>query len=205
MVDFLVFIVFWLAFVAWFLAKPSPYSRLALVMPIGAVLVLYGVLGQPFVPASYHASLRAAQLQQWQMPADLLPRIDQLAARLKEQPDDVEGWRMLGQSYYVSGQLNRARLTYERARQIFPNDLALLSLQADLLLQLRDENGYEIFHQLLARTTEQDQLMALIQRTIELEALREARDAIRRLQELYPENARPRTFLEDSTKSLQSP
>ena len=139
------------------------------------------------------------------MPTDLLPRIDQLAERLKEQPDDVEGWRMLGQSYYVSGQLNRARLAYERARQIFPNDLALLSLQADLLLQLRDENGYEVFHQLLARTTEQDQLMALIQRTIELEALREARDAIRRLQELYPENARPRQFLEDSTKSLQSP
>ena len=112
---------------------------------------------------------------------------------------------MLGQSYYVSGQLNRARLAYERARQIFPDDLALLSLQADLLLQLRDESGYEVFHQLLARTTEQDQLMALIQRTIELEALREARDAIVRLQELYPENARPRQFLEDSTKSLQSP
>ena len=198
-------IIVWLAFVAWFLTKPSPYSRLALGIPIGAVLIIYGFLGQPFVPASYHASLRAAQLQQWQMPTDLLPRIDQLAERLKENPHDVEGWRMLGQSYYVSGQLNRARLAYERARQIFPDDLALLSLQADLLLQLRDENGYEVFHQLLARTTEQDQLMALIQRTIELEALREARDAIVRLQELYPENARPRQFLEDSTKSLQSP
>ena len=52
MFDFLVFIVFWLAFVAWFLAKPSPYSRLALGIPLVAVLVLYGFLGQPFVPAS---------------------------------------------------------------------------------------------------------------------------------------------------------
>jgi len=56
-----------------------------------------------------------------------------LAARLKDQPDDVAGWIMLGRSYIAMGRLDEALPAFERAVKLKPNDASVLADMADAL------------------------------------------------------------------------
>jgi cytochrome c-type biogenesis protein CcmH len=51
--------------------------------------------------------------------------VERLAARLEQQPDDVEGWARLGRSYMVLGEPGKARDAYARAVKLRPDDPAL--------------------------------------------------------------------------------
>lgn len=57
--------------------------------------------------------------------------VDKLAARLKDRPDDAEGWMMLGRSYTVLGRFAEALPAYARATQLQPKNAALLADYAD--------------------------------------------------------------------------
>jgi cytochrome c-type biogenesis protein CcmH len=57
--------------------------------------------------------------------------VAQLAARLEQHPDDVEGWSRLGRSYMVLGQPEKAREAYTRALKLRPDDAALKQALAD--------------------------------------------------------------------------
>jgi cytochrome c-type biogenesis protein CcmH len=59
-----------------------------------------------------------------------------LAARLENQPDDLEGWRMLGRSYRVLGELAKAADAYGRVAEALPDDLTAQIDYADALLAL---------------------------------------------------------------------
>lgn len=59
--------------------------------------------------------------------------VEKLAARLKEQPNDGEGWAMLGRSYNVLGRLPEAIAAYEKALALRKNDANLLADYADTL------------------------------------------------------------------------
>src|SRR5690606_29108125 len=62
--------------------------------------------------------------------------IAQLAALMAENPDDVEGWRLLGRSYVSLGDYTRARQAFEEAwrRVLNPdNDLKLSLAEAYVL------------------------------------------------------------------------
>ncbi len=59
--------------------------------------------------------------------------IERLAARLKEQPDDAEGWSMLGRSYMAMGRADEAAEAFGRAVKISPDDASLLADYADVL------------------------------------------------------------------------
>jgi cytochrome c-type biogenesis protein CcmH len=48
--------------------------------------------------------------------------IEQLAARLKHNPDDVRGWKMLGWSYLNTGRADEAVKVYETALRLMPSD-----------------------------------------------------------------------------------
>ena len=65
------------------------------------------------------------------MNLDLMVMIDKLANRLKEQPDNAEGWVMLGRSYTVVGQHADALKAYERAVALRPTDAQVLADYAD--------------------------------------------------------------------------
>ena len=62
---------------------------------------------------------------------EFLGMIQKLADRLKEQPDNVEGWVMLGRSYTVVGQYPDALKAYERAVALRPDDAQVLADYAD--------------------------------------------------------------------------
>ncbi len=51
--------------------------------------------------------------------------VERLAARLQQQPDDVDGWARLGRSYMVLNEPDKAREAYARAVKLRPDDPAL--------------------------------------------------------------------------------
>jgi cytochrome c-type biogenesis protein CcmH len=58
-----------------------------------------------------------------------------LEARLQQNPNDFEGWRMLGRTYLVSGDAVKAAAAYEKANSIAPQkDMALLIDLAEALV-----------------------------------------------------------------------
>jgi cytochrome c-type biogenesis protein CcmH len=66
---------------------------------------------------------------------------DRLAARLKAQPDDGEGWSMLGRTYMALGRQTEAFAAYEQAVKLRPNDASTIADYADALAV---KNGREL-------------------------------------------------------------
>ncbi|MCJ8155878.1 tetratricopeptide repeat protein [Sphingomonas sp. LaA6.9] len=60
--------------------------------------------------------------------------IAQLEARLKEKPDDVEGWQMLGWSFFETGRYAEAATAYRKAIALSPNNGELWSALGEALV-----------------------------------------------------------------------
>jgi cytochrome c-type biogenesis protein CcmH len=63
--------------------------------------------------------------------------VERLADRLKQNPDDTEGWSRLGRSYMVLNQPEKAVEAYARAAALKPDDLALKQQYAEALIEAR--------------------------------------------------------------------
>ncbi|HIB18147.1 MAG TPA: c-type cytochrome biogenesis protein CcmI [Alphaproteobacteria bacterium] len=61
--------------------------------------------------------------------------VGRLAARLEENPDDVEGWKRLGNARRVLGELSASELAYGRALALAPNDVNALVAQAEVAME----------------------------------------------------------------------
>jgi len=66
-------------------------------------------------------------------PEQILALVDKLAQRLKENPDDAEGWGMLGRAYVVLGRHPEALPAYRKALALRKDDASLLADTADAL------------------------------------------------------------------------
>ncbi|MEO7403154.1 MAG: c-type cytochrome biogenesis protein CcmI [Burkholderiales bacterium] len=66
-------------------------------------------------------------------PEQIAAMIEKLAARMKEKPDDPEGWIMLGRSYSVIGKFPEAASAYASAAKLLPDNAQVLADQADTL------------------------------------------------------------------------
>jgi cytochrome c-type biogenesis protein CcmH len=60
--------------------------------------------------------------------------VDGLAARLEQQPDDIEGWRMLGRSFAALGETARSAEAYRQAARRLPGDLTAQVEYAEALM-----------------------------------------------------------------------
>jgi cytochrome c-type biogenesis protein CcmH len=119
-------------------AKPSGLLLAGLAVGVLAIAAAgYVLKGTPTAPA---------EAEQPQMvsadgkPAPHATGADQIAAmtdklsqRLKEKPDDVEGWSMLARSYSVLGRHADALKAYEKASNLRKDDPTLLADYADSL------------------------------------------------------------------------
>lgn len=56
---------------------------------------------------------------------DVNTMIERLAARLKTTPEDIQGWRMLGWSYFNTGHYEQAAAAYARAVELDPSSAEL--------------------------------------------------------------------------------
>jgi cytochrome c-type biogenesis protein CcmH len=61
--------------------------------------------------------------------------VEKLAAKLEKQPDNVEGWLMLGRSYMAMKQPGRAMAAYERGMQVDAENSTLLLAYAEAMAQ----------------------------------------------------------------------
>ena len=98
--------------------------------------ILYGFAGRPDLAGRAPAAPEAAAAPQAEapQPGAVNAMIAGLAARLEREPGDIDGWRMLGWSYYKVGQFDQAAAAYGRAVALAPDDGELLSLQGEALV-----------------------------------------------------------------------
>lgn len=78
----------------------------------------------PPVPAGAPAGMTPEMINQM---------VDRLAARLKDNPDDVAGWARLARAYKVQGRSDEALQAYGKTGRLLDTDADLLTQYADLL------------------------------------------------------------------------
>ena len=110
-------------------------KKLAFVLVIGmpiAIIGLYFLLGNP-------AALDVAKDPQAKQVEEM---VSQLENKLKKDPNNPSGWMFLGRSYAVMNRLPEARMAYQKAIALDPQNADLLADLADLVaFQNKDING----------------------------------------------------------------
>jgi cytochrome c-type biogenesis protein CcmH len=114
---------------------PAPRSRalvaiLALAIPAFS-LGLYLFVGNPgalHLEIEHQANARQLEAM-----------IERLATRLRDSPEDVEGWKLLGRTYSVLGRFPEAADAYAKAALRAPRDAQVLADLADVLAMSRAE------------------------------------------------------------------
>ncbi len=79
-----------------------------------------------------------------------------LEGRLKEQPDDGEGWNMLGRSYLVLKRYSDAARAYKKTRELLGDNPALLADTAEALIMANNNQFSEESVNLLNQTLQLD-------------------------------------------------
>ena len=82
--------------------------------------------------------------------------VERLAARLRENPDDVEGWKLLGRSYSALGRFRSRPTAYAKAAAREPRDAQLLADFADVLAMAQGQRLEGEPEKLIARALEID-------------------------------------------------
>ncbi len=99
---------------------------IAVALPVLAAF-LYTLLGAPLALEAEPESPHAAA------PQAIEAMVDSLAQRLKERPDDIEGWHMLARSYNALERHREASEAYAHLLKKTPDDADLLADYADTL------------------------------------------------------------------------
>ena len=105
-------------------ARPRFAALAVTVLVPVAAFGLYAVLGSPDLPDQPLAG-RVIDMDGSGgpgMPAEIAEVIERLAARLKENPNDLPGWALLARSYAVSGRYDKAANAYREAAALAPDD-----------------------------------------------------------------------------------
>lgn len=104
---------------------------LALLLPLGTA-ASYWWLGTPSA-IDPQASRRVGQEQIQKM-------VEQLAAKLQANPNNPQGWAMLGRSYKVQGRYAEAAKAYANAGSVVDSNADMLVEYADVLALSQDSN-----------------------------------------------------------------
>ncbi|OGA52461.1 MAG: c-type cytochrome biogenesis protein CcmI [Betaproteobacteria bacterium RIFCSPLOWO2_12_FULL_62_58] len=118
-------------------------------------LALYFVVGNPQAIVSRQAANQggAAHALSAQQVEALVAR---LAARMRQNPEDADGWIMLGRSYRVLGRFDQAAQAYTNAVARLPRDAGLLADYADMLAMAQGRRLQGEPERLIARALEAD-------------------------------------------------
>lgn len=110
-------------------------AAMAVAVPVLAG-VMYLSLGQPaaFNPVNLAAEVPSAPPSG----ADIAGMVRTLEQKLEDSPDNVEGWYMLGKSYTVLKQFDKAAAVFQKLRELVGDEPDLLVRQADALAMARN-------------------------------------------------------------------
>jgi cytochrome c-type biogenesis protein CcmH len=78
-----------------------------------------------------------------QMLPDVNTMIERLAARLETTPEDLEGWRMLGWSYFHTGLYRQAATAYAKAVALDPSSAELKLLYEEAEAKASESDNLE--------------------------------------------------------------
>ncbi len=123
---------------------------LALVIPLMSV-GMYQALGQPEIipqlaatPTTGNSAANSTPPHGSNQSMENLPPMEELvkklAAKMEQQPENVDGWLMLGRSYMTLKQPEAAIDAYDRALQLSPENSTLLLAYAEALAQTAGNN-----------------------------------------------------------------
>lgn len=112
--------------------KVAVAAFITLGLPICAILI-YLELGHPEAIAPGKEAPGAQPAAHALTPEQIAVMVEQLAARLKDNPNDAEGWHLLARSYTAFGRFPEAADAYAKASALTPNDPQLLADYADAL------------------------------------------------------------------------
>jgi len=138
-----------LVFLPWLSRSKNNTSGVALVLSEGrakAIIVSIAILlFCIFFYLAWSKPDRSTSLQQERMPntaiaPEHVKAIDELAVRLKQNPEDGKGWAMLARTYAVTGRYKEAVEAYEKAVSLVKNDAVMLIDYADVLAMVNGKN-----------------------------------------------------------------
>ena len=115
---------------------------LSVFIPVGAV-AFYLLVGNPKALSSAPAATgppSAAQPERQMSPQQIAANVDKLAERLKQNPNDAQGWLMLARSYIMLERYAEAAKAYERATALNANDADLWADYAEALALSKGQN-----------------------------------------------------------------
>jgi cytochrome c-type biogenesis protein CcmH len=115
-------------------AAPAPRAALPLAAGVAIPLLAIGIY---FVVGSPRMIQREAEHVVTAQQVEAM--VARLAAKLRENPDDVDGWKLLGRSYTALGRFPEAADAYARAATKAPRDPQLLADFADALAMARGQ------------------------------------------------------------------
>jgi len=109
-----------------------------LYLQLGKVELVDPVAQEVAVP-----SKAAGEMTQEEMTDQVAMMVSQLSARLEKDPSDVQGWAMLGRSYYALSRYGDAVAAFSKAVSIVDNDAQLLTDYADAMAMSSGEQTLE--------------------------------------------------------------
>lgn len=109
-------------------------------------------LSQQVAPAA-QAGTQAAGQPPMHDAADMAGKVQHLADRLKQHPEDMDGWLLLARSYTMLGRQADAETAYEHAQSRVMQDSGLLLNWIDLRLTLNNQKFDPRTRELLAQAT----------------------------------------------------
>ena len=124
---------------------------LGLAVPLAAV-GLYFVVGNPQALAPQAATDAAHNLDAQKIQV----LVERLAERLKNNPDEVQGWVMLARSYAVLGRFDEAAAAYAHAAARLPGDAQVLADYADALAMAQGRRLQGEPEKIIARALQAD-------------------------------------------------
>ena len=83
----------------------------------------------------------AAEMSSDDQNAMIRGMVARLAARLEDEPDDLEGWLRLGRSYGVLGETPKSRDAYAQAAALSPDDPAVLQSYVTAIMAAQPEDA----------------------------------------------------------------
>jgi len=110
---------------------------LVVVLPLFAVLI-YRQIGTPDIMPRLAAGPAAMPAAGADRQHNLETMVAKLAARMQQQPDNLEGWTLLGRSYASMNRFQDAVQAYQHALQLDGKNPDLLSSYADVLIMVHD-------------------------------------------------------------------
>jgi cytochrome c-type biogenesis protein CcmH len=111
-------------------------TGVAAIVALGSV-GLYAAIGRPDLPSAQHQALAPAGAQSAQaggQQGDVEALVKRVEKRVADNPNDADGWRMLGWSYYSTGRFKDAVGAYRRAADLQKDNPTLKALLGEAMV-----------------------------------------------------------------------